>query len=351
MVRRLPWIGYVLAWTTAAVLWAFATATSYASLGGTFWQLFPLGMYFGASMMGAAGLLGLAVWRLTSWLEWNPGRPRFVVIHFAAMCAYSVAVATAFVWLDLLSMRSGSLWSRVFSPVLPYNMLTGAWLYLSVSGLSYVIRGQQRISDNEAAVSRARLSAQQAQLTALRAQINPHFLFNSLHTVGALMSTDTDLADRALERLGDLLRYALEPGETVLFRREWQFALDYLEFERLRYGDRMQFETHIDEFASSVPVPPLILQPLVENAVRHGVAERPEGGKVRIAAILRHEVLTITISNDAGKNPATSGFGLGLESVRNRLEACWGPRAHMVVTQDPCRYAVALSIPSNLGPS
>lgn len=346
-MRRLRWIGYFLAWTTAAVLWAFATATSYASFGGTFGRLLPVGLYLGMSMMGAAGLLGIAVWRLTGRLDWNPGQARFLAGHLAALCVYSVLVATAFVWPDLLSLRSDQLRSRVFSPVLPYNMLTGAWLYLAVAGLSYVIRGQQRIRDEEAALARARLLAQQAQLAALRAQIHPHFLFNALHTVGALIGTDTALADRALERLGDLLRYALGAEDTVPFHREWRFVLDYLEFERLRYADRMRVDARCDEAAQSIPVPPLILQPLVENAVHYGVAERPEGGTISIAATVRAGRLTIAISNDAGQDTTTTGFGIGLESVRRRLEACYGDRAGVAVRQEPSRCDVSVTLPAN----
>ncbi|MFN8062755.1 MAG: histidine kinase [Vicinamibacterales bacterium] len=344
-MRRLRWIGYVLAWTTAAVLWAFATATSYASFGGTLGQLLPIGLYLGLSMMGAAGLLGIAVWHFTGRLAWNPGGARFLAGHLAALCLYSLLVATAFVWPDLISMRGGSLRSRVFSPVLPYNMLTGAWLYVAVAGLSYVIRAQQRIRDEEAALAQARLLTHQAQLAALRAQINPHFLFNALHTIGALMEADTARADGALERLGDLLRYALGAEETVPFQREWRFALDYLEFERLRYADRMRVAACTDDAALSVPVPPLVLQPLVENAVRYGVAERPDGGTVSISAALDAGFLTVAISNDMGQDTTPTGLGMGLDSVRRRLEATYGDRAGVTIREDSSRCVVTLKIP------
>lgn len=348
-MRRVWWLLYALAWTTAAALWALATVAGSARLGGTFRELLPTGLYFGASMMGAGSLLGIAVWRLTGWLAWSPGQIRFLGAHLAAMCAYSLLVGTAFIWPDLLMMRTANFWARVFSYVLPYNMLTGAWLYLTVAGLSYVIRGQQRIRAEEAAVVRAQLLAQQAQLAALRAQINPHFLFNALHTVGALITVDAALADRALEQLGDLLRYTLDTEESVAFEREWGFVLDYLEFERLRYGDRMQVDASVDPAAHQVQVPPLILQPLVENAVRYGVADRPDGGPIAIAAGVDSDTLIVSISNEVGTDPIDSGMGIGIASVRRRLEACYGQRASLEVRKDEKRCVVTVAVPATPG--
>ena len=160
------------------------------------------------------------------------------------------------------------------------------------------IRANHLARTQAAAAAEARLLAQQAQLVALRAQINPHFLFNALHSVGALVASDPTRADMALERLGDLLRYTLGTEDEVLFAEEWKFTQDYLAFEQLRLGDRLRLHVSVDPSALSTMVPPLILQPLVENAVRHGIAARTEGGAIDLTARVEDSRLVLCVRDD-----------------------------------------------------
>jgi LytS/YehU family sensor histidine kinase len=220
----------------------------------------------------------------------------------------------------------------------------GSWLYLVVAGLSYAVRAHRRIRAEESAAAEARLLAQQAQLVALRAQVNPHFLFNALHSVGALVASDPARADKALECLGDLLRYALGTEEEVLFAREWRFTEDYLAFEHLRLADRLQVQADVDSAALSVPVPPLIFQPLVENAVRHGIADRPEGGLIHLRARLDHERLLLEVTDD-GRGARGTKEGLGLSSVRRRLAALYGERAALSVGSSDAGCTVSIALP------
>jgi LytS/YehU family sensor histidine kinase len=221
----------------------------------------------------------------------------------------------------------------------------GSWLYLMIAGLSYSIRAHRRVRAEEAAAADARVLAQQAQLVALRAQINPHFLFNALHSVGSLVTSDPIRADRAIECLGDLLRYALGTDGEVHLAQEWKFTQDYLAFEQLRLGERLRVDAKADDAALAILVPPLILQPLVENAVRHGVADRPEGGCIEVRARAEGGRLALRVADDGCGSHAPNGDGLGLGSVRRRLAALYGDRATVSVDNLQPGFAVTVSLP------
>jgi sensor histidine kinase YesM len=221
----------------------------------------------------------------------------------------------------------------------------GTWLYLVVAGLSYAIRAQRRVRTQEAAAAEAHLLAQQAQLAALRAQVNPHFLFNALHSVGALVASDPSRADEALERLGDLLRYTLGTEEEVPFAHEWKFTEDYLAFERLRLGDRLKVDARAEPESLEVLVPPLILQPLVENAVRHGIAGRPRGGRVELRARVDGERLVLRVTDDGPGADGAGHDGVGLASVRRRLDLRYGSRATLTVDALAAGFAVSIGMP------
>jgi len=168
----------------------------------------------------------------------------------------------------------------------------------------------------------------QAKLQALQMQLNPHFLFNTLHAISALMHQDVDAAERMLTRLSDLLRYALESTEAheVPLKKEIEFLQRYLEIEQTRFGDRLQVRMEIDPAALDAQVPNLILQPLVENAIRHGIEPHAQAGLVELRARAENGTLELIVQ-DNGKGSAKSapaGFGLGLSNTRARLEQLYG---------------------------
>jgi LytS/YehU family sensor histidine kinase len=223
--------------------------------------------------------------------------------------------------------------------------MMGSWLYVLVTGVSYAIRAQRHVRTAAAAAAEARLLAEQAQLTALRAQVNPHFLFNALHTVGALVPMDEARAEEAIERLGDLLRYSLGSEREVLLSQEWKFTHDYLSFERLRLGDRLAVHSEADAPALAALVPPLIFQPLVENAVRHGIAERPAGGLIAISARTTDGWLRLCVADDGPALADTTTDGVGLASVRRRLAATYGDRARLEIEAVGAGFVVTITLP------
>jgi two-component system LytT family sensor kinase len=333
------WLAYIVAWLAAAVFWSMAAASGARSS--------PLeALPYGLITMGAAAVMGVGVWRLTDRVRWDWRAPAFYAAHAAALIAYACIYTSSMVWTDVFSGRFAAAAAGLrSSPVLVWSLLMGSWLYLLVAGLSYSIRAHRRVRDHEAAAAEARVLAQQAQLAALRAQINPHFLFNALHSVGALVTSDPARADMALECLGDLLRYALGTENEVLFAQEWKFTQDYLAFEQLRLGDRLRVDAAADDAAMPVIVPPLILQPLVENAVRHGIADRADGGRIELRAIARDGRLVLRVSDDGRGSAEESGDGLGLSSVRRRLSALYGERATVAIDSSAAGFVVTVALP------
>jgi two-component system LytT family sensor kinase len=332
------WIAYVIAWLAAALFWTLAAASSG---GRPALETLP----FGLLAMGPAAIMGLGVWRLTDRVAWDWRALSFYATHATALAIYSVLYATSWMWPDLLTGRFADAWAALrTSPITIWGLLMGSWLYLVVAGLSYAIRAHRRLRAEETAAAEARLLAQQAQLVALRAQINPHFLFNALHSVGALVASDPVRADRALERLGDLLRYALGAEHEVLFAQEWRFTQDFLAFEELRLGDRLSVDADVDPAAMSAMVPPLILQPLVENAVRHGIADRPEGGRIELRARVEHSRLLLRVADD-GRGGAGAADGVGLGSVRRRLQALYGNRSTLTIDDVVSGFSVTIGLP------
>ena len=191
---------------------------------------------------------------------------------------------------------------------------------------SYVAIARNRVREE-----RLRELAARSELKALKAQINPHFLFNALNSISALISSDPDAAQQTLERLAGIFRGTLLASEkgSVPFRKEMELVDAYLDVERARFGSRLNIEQTIDPGARDVPVPPLILQPVVENAVRHGISPMVEGGTIRIEATLVDDTLRIVVQDD-GEGTGLIDLeemlaeGYGLRNVRDRLATRFG---------------------------
>jgi hypothetical protein len=183
---------------------------------------------------------------------------------------------------------------------------------------------EKSLAESQVRAARAESAATRAGLAALQARLNPHFLSNALHSVAALIATDPVAAEEALDRLGDLFRYALEQSErrAVSLDEEWRFVKDYLAIEQMRLGRRLKVEMSLEPDAADCEVPPFVLQPLVENAIRHGVSPRREGGTVRVAARRVGHRVELLVSDDgpgADLAAVSASSGTGLRTLRQRL--------------------------------
>jgi len=334
---------FVLVFATGAVLWSLAAARG---VGESPIMALP----YGVAQMTVAGSLAVVVWWMTGVVPWQTRAVRFFAANGAAIVLFAVAY-TAAQAVPLVGQRSllECLRAPFDAAVAGWNLLMGGWLYLAVAGVCYSRRADAALRDGERAHVEARVLVRDAQLAALNAQLQPHFLFNALHTVGALVHVDPDRADRALDELGKLLRYALRPaGEVVSLGEEWAFTNDYLAFESLRLGDRLRLEVSVDDRALAVVVPPFILQPLVENAVRHGVADSPGGGDVGIQLALDEDTVRLVVRNTSNTpSPSRSGMGgTSLRRLKERLALTYGPDRASVATRTGAEFEVTVTLPA-----
>ncbi len=186
-----------------------------------------------------------------------------------------------------------------------------------------------------------------ARLAELQARIRPHFLFNTLNTAVALVRQDPARAEAVLEDLADLFRQALaDPGESVTLSEEVALARRYLAIEQVRFGERLRIEWSLDPRAGAARVPHLLLQPLVENAVRHGVEPSDSGAQVRVRTERRGDAVVIEVANTLPAGPGPRGNGLAQENVRRRLALLHDVRARFRVTQRNGIYQVRMEIPA-----
>jgi hypothetical protein len=201
------------------------------------------------------------------------------------------------------------------------RVVVGAMGVLLAVRVGTAVRAVERESRER---TRAEQRVARARMRAVTAQMNPHFLFNALHSLSALVRRDPRESEAALERLGSLLRYGVDSGEDLVpLRAEWRFASDYLELERMRLGDRLRVEKDSDEEALERLVPPFILQPLVENAVRYAVSPFPDGGTVRMQAYLQGDRMQVEVRDSgpgATSGATEGGTGVGLRGVRAQLQ-------------------------------
>ena len=227
--------------------------------------------------------------------------------------------------------------------------VAGILLYAESAAAYYLLLAVEGAREVERRLLASQVSAREAELRALRAQLNPHFLFNSLNSISALAGSEPEAARRMCGLLGDFLRTSLALGgrERVTLEEELALADRYLAVEQVRFGPRLVVERAVEPGALSCLVPPLLIQPLIENAVKHGVADRVEGGTIRIEARRNGGVLEIGVENPRDPQaPSRRGVGLGLENVRQRLAALDPRWAHLDVVEEPERFRARLSLPA-----
>jgi LytS/YehU family sensor histidine kinase len=202
-------------------------------------------------------------------------------------------------------------------------------------GLYQSIHFYQAAMERQTIAAQLEMQLSHAELENLKSQLHPHFLFNSLHTIGVLMQEDVDAASRLLVCLGDLLRMALERRENeITLQSELEFVSKYLEIEQTRFHDRLKVHMDVPADLLGVYVPSLALQPLVENAIKHGISVDSAAGRLEIAAQLHNGRVRLCIRDD-GPGPAPGSrlrFGVGLTNVKSRLKQLYGDESSLELT-------------------
>lgn len=335
-----------------------------------------LAAYFGAIMAGGgsvracltlalnntlpAAVVGIGVVHACERIPWGSrGRVAFLGIHALLAIAYSLA------WCGgMLAMRTlvESLWmGRLQVAVLSFEELrwqlgAGVLLYATVAAVRYVGQVGARLREQEARAARAEALRSRAEMQALRAQINPHFLFNTLHSLLELVSAGDGRAEEAIERFGALLHRTIDvrrsAADDVPLDEEIQLVRDYLWIEQLRLGTRLRAELEVDDDALSCTVPSFVLQPLVENAVRHAASTRVAPTSIRVRAARERGRLLLSVEDDgpgAILEQVERAPGAGLRLVRGRMEARYGDDGQMRITTAPgAGFRVALTLPAGV---
>ena len=238
------------------------------------------------------------------------------------------------------------------------NFSEGIGIYLLVALASYAFGYYRRYREGQLRTLQLEAQLSQAQLDALKMQLHPHFLFNTLHSISALLNRDTDAARRMITRLGDFLRLTLENSgaHEVTLRQEMEFLRCYLEIERVRFQDRLVTHINISTHVLDARVPNLILQPIVENAIRHGITPRSTPGIIEIQAKPHNGALRIEIRDNGPGLPGHRSSdilfrkGLGLKNTETRLERLYGAAHLFDLANDPNGgLIVTLEIPFKNG--
>ncbi|HEX6101155.1 MAG TPA: histidine kinase [Thermoanaerobaculia bacterium] len=221
---------------------------------------------------------------------------------------------------------------------LVWGWVIAMFLFVIIASTSHLQRVQSDLALERERAAAAEGARAKAELAALRARIDPHFLFNTLHSLLALVRQDPGRAEEAIEQFGDILRYTFAAGdgsEERTLQQEWQLVDNYLALERLRLGARLRVTASLDADVATVPLPVLTLQPLVENAVRHAIAPRAAGGRVDVHAKRHDGRVRITVCDDGPGLTSAPRNGRGLDLVRQRLDRMYGDRATLQLGRSP----------------
>jgi hypothetical protein len=271
-------------------------------------------------------------------------------VGMTAACAAALWCAIGSAWAALL---------RAFAPEGAFfeldaaRLLTmfalGVILYGLAAAVNYLLIEAERVRKLETQELETRLMAQDAELRMLRTQVDPHFLFNSLNSISALTSIDPGAARAMTLRLADFFRHSLglHADRKVALERELALVRDFLAIEQVRFGERLRFDAEATPDACACLVPPMLLQPLVENAVKHGIGQLIEPGAIRIRAVRAGSLLRIVVENDVDPEAVSKrGAGVGLENVRRRLAAAYGIDASAHWSREDHVFRVELALPA-----
>lgn len=326
---------YLLSWAPFAALAVVLLAVRAGSPWGE-------ALLLGLPLVGVYAYLCLAAWYVCRVVPLQSAPLPLVLSHLGA------ALLTSVLWAGL-----GWAWVQVVQPSgFPPGIeiyAVGVPIYLIAAAVHYLLEALESSREAEREALQSRLQARESELKALKSQLDPHFLFNSLNAISSLTGTDPAAARKMSILLADFLRRSLRLGslETVPLREELALAAGYLAVERVRFGERLEVEEDVDAGSRECRVPPLLLQPLVENAVRHGIAQLLEGGTLRIEGRREGERLSLAVENpcDPDHPARESGEGVGIANVAARLELRYRRAARLEVKTPPGRFRVEITLP------
>ncbi len=338
---------YVIIWTVLGVLTGFIIS---AFNGLSPW--YAIG--FSVPMMLLYGEMNLSAWYLCKAFPLEK-TPLWKVLLVAVIAVVIISSVWTLLGWGLMSAIEQT-FAVVLSPLSLFQSLmivyiTGKPLFLGSLAVSYLIAAFERSRESESDAYEARILAQNAELKALRMQIDPHFLFNSLNSISALTTTNADLARTMTTTLADFFRKSLSYGTKVTITLKEEIALleDYLAIEKIRFGKRLNVTLNFESGSLTAHIPPLLLQPLVENAIKHGIAGTLDGGTITITSQTKNDRLFITVENPMDEDaPKKTGAGMGMDIVRKRLQTIYGNDSDLKSTAAAGHFSVIVFFPINV---
>ncbi len=293
-------------------------------------------------------LLGLSLWYPVVYTQRKETASRILINN---ILSGMVLVA---LWIGVSSLISNALLSSdsgyisISGRIIPFRILTGSFLLLILLAMYHLFIFYRNLEEQKFKEETLKKQVKESELKALKAQLNPHFLFNSLNSISSLTITDADGARVMLNQLSDFLRFSLQKSnaDLITLREELQNMNRYLEIEKVRFGERLVCETESDPKSLNMKLPAMILQPLYENAIKHGLYESIEPITIRTFCHINNGVLAISIVNNFDPEAVTAkGEGIGVENVSNTLRNIYNQEHLLTTNRENNHFEVSLSIP------
>jgi len=255
-------------------------------------------------------------------------------------------------WLLLTNIVSDSAsYHQFLSDSMPWRVVTGIFYYLLFIMYYYVMLYYEDLQEKLKIETELQTLVQQAELNALKSQINPHFLFNSLNSISSLTITNPDMAQEMVIKLSDFLRYSLshDKNEKASLKQEFENLQRYLDIEKIRFGKRLNFSTEIPEKCLTQKIPNMILQPLIENAIKHGVYHSTEEVLVELKCLEKDEFVVIEISNEYDPDAIKkAGEGIGLSNIKKRLQLIYHRQDLLEIHAEKMIFRAIIRLPKSV---
>lgn len=279
-----------------------------------------------------------------------------VVGHFFGLLVFTLSMETIFYYFEMYldGFTSVEDWQEYMLELLAWDAMRFYDQYIITAAIFYIIRYFETLQRKEHEQSELVIKNKEMQLSLLKSQINPHFLFNTLNSISMLISTSKIKARQVITRLSDIFRYALDSygGDTVKLSQELEFIENYIRIQLVRFEDRLKFVKDVDPRCLNLDLPPMILQPLIENAVKYGVAPKDEGGEIRLTVkpfgnSIFFEVRDNGLGSNAKKVLDSESSGIGLDNTEKRLKNFFGQGTKLNIESSDKGFIVSFKIPGN----
>ncbi len=328
----------------------FGVATTFEYL---VFRPFPSTIVNGILLAITICLLAYLAWWWSLWLSRFPVLAQ-VLGHLGGLVIwfYLLAGISYFLEYYLDGFRTYDEWQEFLLEQLGSKSLLYNLEYITAIALFYILRYIDAISEKENEKTTLAIANNEMRMSLLKSQINPHFLFNTLNSIGTLMNTDKAKARQMMTMLSDVFRYALDSNNAreVPLSEELKFIRNYISIQQVRFGSRLQYKENIDQDCLNLTIPPMVLQPLVENSVKHGITPKEEGGTITVTIKRQNGKVKFRVADDGiglrNKNKFEwSNTGVGLVNSDTRLQNMYGKEARLQIMAGDDGFVVDFNIP------